>query len=539
MSNRLVDYLKYKNEYLKGFNPEDLFKVFTLFEVKKTNMPIKFYEKDGKYIAEIIDPEDSDIIHYRKTLSFKSVIDLTYLYSKYKEQIDSMNVEFNKISYLNRLDDLDKSRAIALSIKNSTSIPDQSLQLRLDEIENQYNILKSDFENWYSSVEKIMTIMNIIKDVNHNVYEEESEKFNEYTIGYYWLNSKTVKSTDDTHYIMNKLIIQTTILNVGDIVKYADNWYIVTLINSRTNITIQNIKSPNDIKTVSTMDIQHEEGHYHVFKDYKIVNNIPTPVSEWVMRLPSDKSNMIMSKLTYQSPTFNVNDIVLLNGNIYIINSIIDNNNINIQNIDTDELLTVTKDSVEHPIGFRNKYKNIIVSNEIILPINSWLSSYINKKESMSSYINERQIYHTNNINKGDVVMYNKKWYIIVDESTANSVTIRNLETLSDKQPITVSINEIKKPTGYYHNYKNFKFTDNLVISIKEWRDILNRYGIPLEDIEEDISELTEYPANNNVPSAAFLRYEKPEEKEVRLKEKEMKRKKIKSKTKKSSESKQ
>jgi hypothetical protein len=537
MSNQLAEYLKYKNEYLKSFNPDDLFKVFSLFEVKKTNMPIKFYEKDGKYIAEILDADDNDIVHFRKTLAFKSVLDLSYLYSKYQEQISSMNVEFNKISYLNRLDELDKSRTVALSIKNATSIPDQSIQLRLEEIDNQYNILKTDFENWYSSVEKIMTIMNIIKDVFHNVYEDESEKFNEYMIGYYWLNSKMVKSTDDTHYIMNKLVIQNTILNVGDIVKYAENWYIVNSINSRTNITIQNLKTPNDIKTVSTLDIQHQEGHYHVYKDYKIVNNIPTAVSEWVMRLPSDKSNMVLSKFTYQSSNFNVNDIILFNGSWYIINSIIDNNNINIQNIDTDELLTVTKDSVEHPIGFRNKYKNIVVSNEIILPISSWLSSYMNTKESMTSYINERQIYHTNKLNKGDVVMYNKKWYIVVDESTPNVVTIRNLETLSDKQPITVSMNEIKKPTGYYHNYKNFKFTDNLVITIKEWREILNRYGIPMEDIEEEVAELTEYPSKNNVPSSSFLRYEKQEDKEARLKEKELKRKRAK--TKKSSEPKQ
>jgi hypothetical protein len=234
----LEKYLELKNDYLKKYNKD---KVFSIFDIK-TNMPIKFYEKNGEFIIEISDNKDNSKIYYRRTLIYKNYIDLTFLLEKYQKQLNEMNVEFTKMSYLNRIDRIDIEKSNLFAFKNLQS---NNVDKYLEKIDTEYNLLKSEFDQWFSTIKKISLQIDIIQDIYYQSIIKDRNNMNEYTMGYYWLNSNITKTNDDTHYIMSKLIIQSGNIKVGYVIKYADTWHIVTNVND-SQITIQNLKEPFD-----------------------------------------------------------------------------------------------------------------------------------------------------------------------------------------------------------------------------------------------------------------------------------------------------
>lgn len=521
MTNKLQEYFNIKNEYIKGHSLIDEFKIspVSIFDIKKTNMPVRFYEKNGEFTIEITNHKDPSIVYYRKTLIIKNSIDLSFLYNKYQEFLSSQNVEFTKINYLHRIDDINERRSKIEIIKNSLQEPNNDINISLDEINNELNSLNAEFDQWFSNIKKIIIQMNIIQDIYNEHMNNDRINMNEYTIGYYWLNSKTSKNNDDTHYIMSKLITQSGNIKVGYVLKYASIWHIVTEING-SMLTIQNLRTPFDTKAVNTKDVIYTEGNFHIFKDYKIINNNPELIDEWINKLPNDSANMIVSKLIYQKKTMNKDDIVLYNNTWGIVNSIEDDN-ILIMNLETNQIDIIPKELVEHPEGYRSKYNKIHLTEQIILPIDKWINS-INptNHNKTKDYINNKELYQKGKIKKGDIVKYNSQWYIIVN-IVENNIMIQNLENINDKNVKSVLITEVTHPEGYYHKYKKFKFTDNLVIPKKDWINRLNAYSIATDDIEDIVEERTEYPASNGKPLLSILKDGTEEQKEKRKEKKE------------------
>jgi hypothetical protein len=501
MSSKIQEYLRYKDLYLKSFNPDQPLKKIDIFNIE-TNMKVIFYEMNGKYIMEVIDPIDNSIIHYRKTISSKQVIDLSYLYKKYQDRLNDMNVDFNKVNYINRLDDMISNKSKLLSLKNTTEL-NSNLELQIDELENQYQLLQSEFDMWYNSIQNLLVRINIIEDINYNNLKNDNEKINEYTQSYYWLNSKLSKSSEDFHYIMSLLHSQNNNISINDIVTYARNYYIVRNINNRSDITIQSINKPYDTKNINIKDIIHKPGDYLIFKDYTITNNTITPITDIILSIPPSHSSIILSKLTYQSTKWNIGDLVLYNDSWYIINSISTDNveNISIQDInDMNNIISINKGQVTHIVGYRNKYKNIRFTDELILPIDKWINSY---NDVSSKYVDNRNLFQSSTIQKGDIVKYNNLWYIVISISRPN-IIIRSLENKNDTSTKSVLISEVSHHDGYYNKYKNFRYTDNIIIPLNEWINKLNVYGIT-EDVEDYIEELDEYPATNGVSKNKFI----------------------------------
>ena len=324
MSHKLEEYFKAKNEYMKDYSLVNEDKVITVMNIK-TNMPVKFYEKNGEYIVEIVDNKDSTKVYYRRKLINKKNINLSFLYEKIKQELEDLNVEFKKVNYLNRIDEINEKRSKIESIKNTLLNPNNDIELLLQQVNEEYNILKLEFEQWYSNIKKVLTKIDIITQIYNEYLDVDRNSMNEYTMGYYWLNSKIgIKgdsSVDDTHYIMSKLIIQSGNIKEGYVLKYADIWHIVTGING-SQLTIQNLRVPFDTKSVNSRDVIYNQGSYHVFKDYKMINGNTLMINESVIKLPDGTADSIVAKLTYQNDSYSVDDIVLYNNNWYMINGI-------------------------------------------------------------------------------------------------------------------------------------------------------------------------------------------------------------------------
>jgi hypothetical protein len=490
----LSEYFKNKKEYINNFSVTDDFKIYNIFDVK-TNMPVKFYEKNGEYIVEIIDNKDKNKVYYRKTFIIKDTINLSVLYHKYHDELMMKNVEFTKINYLNRIDEINQRRSKIEAINKSLIQPNNEIQLSLQEINKEYDLLKIEFDQWFASINKILIQIDIINQIKYELLKNDQTNMNEYTMSYYWLNSKMTKNNDDSHYIMSKLIIQSGPIKSGYVLKlkYSNLWYIVTNVNN-TQLTIQNLQIPFDSKIVSSDNVLYNQGSFHIFKDYKYVNGTPIVIDEWVSQLPDNAANSIVAKLTYQKETFNIDDIVLYNNDWYLINTI-ENDNIIIMSLIDNHLETVSKSSVIHPIGYRNKYNKVYFTDKIILPIDNWIKSLTNVNQS---FIDNKTMYQSNNINKGDVVRYNNNWYIVVNIfKSTNDISIQNLENVNDRDIKNVKISDVTHSEGYYHKYKKFRITDDIIVSKKDWINRLNGYNITTSEIIDEIDEKTEYPSTN------------------------------------------
>jgi hypothetical protein len=163
-------------------------------------------------------------------------------------------------------------------------------------------------------------------------------------------------------------------------------------------------------------------------------------------------------------------------------------------------IISVNKGQVTHIVGYRNKYKNIRFTDELILPIDKWINSY---NDVSSKYVDNRNLFQSSTIQKGDIVKYNNLWYIVISISRPN-IIIRSLENKNDTSTKSVLISEVSHHDGYYNKYKNFRYTDNIIIPLNEWINKLNVYGIT-EDVEDYIEELDEYPATNGVSKNKFI----------------------------------
>jgi hypothetical protein len=199
-------------------------------------------------------------------------------------------------------------------------------------------------------------------------------------------------------------------------------------------------------------------------------------------------------------------------------------------------IISINKGQVTHIVGYRNKYKNIRFTDELILPIDKWINSY---NDVNSKYVDNRNLFQSSTIQKGDIVKYNNSWYIVVSISRPN-IIIRSLENKNDTSTKSVLISEVSHHDGYYNKYKNFRYTDNIIIPLNEWINKLNVYGIG-EDIEDYIEELDEYPATNGVSKNKFIIKEESKTRKTRktvkkddeLDDKEMEEEKKESKTRK------
>jgi hypothetical protein len=488
MPSSLEQYFKYKSEYLQKYSK---YKEFKLFDVTSTNMPIHFYETDKKYIVEVIDPDNRDIIYYRKTIPNPSnVINLSYLHDKLKNDLDKMNVDYNKENYLTKINQLEKEKNDLISINNTLLQPDQNINLKLTNIDNEIQLLTSTFTEWLKSVEQILIQMEIIQDIYNNKIQNDNNNINEYSIKYHWLHNKINSSNNDSHFIIIKLYTQGVIKNINDIIKYANDYYIIKSISS-TSVNIQNIRTANIID-ISITDIIHEAGSYIIYKDYSLSNGTIVTNTDVVYKFNNETdARFVLSQLTYQEEKWSEGHIVMYNNNWYKINSI-NGSNIKIQTIDDVEILDVNKDTLIHPIGYRQKYTKINQTDELILPVNKWIDTFSNTNQY---YINNKELYQGPELKKNGIVRYNDNWHVVISV-TAPTVTIRNLENKTDINPKTVSINDVTYKEGYYNKYKNFKYTTNLIIPIDEWANTIKSYNILLEDTDLT-TETTEYPAND------------------------------------------
>jgi hypothetical protein len=180
----------------------------------------------------------------------------------------------------------------------------------------------------------------------------------------------------------------------------------------------------------------------------------------------------------------------------------IEEDNLTLRNLVDNQLETIPKERVEHPVGYRNRYNKIHFTDKIILPIDKWINSITNVNQD---YINSKKMYQKGNIKKGDVVKYDNNWNIVV-KIEGESVMIQNLENINDKQIKSVSKGSVSHPEGYYHKYKKFRYTDNLIIEKSYWINRLNAYSITTEDIEDKEEDIIEYPATNGQPITRVIR---------------------------------
>jgi hypothetical protein len=518
MSSLLEKYFKYKNDYLQKYGP---YKQFELFNIRKTNMLINFYEIDRKYIAEIVDPDNRETIYYRKTISYpedKQVINLSHLYDSLNNELNNMNVDYNKEDYLRQINEIEKERDELTILKESLAQPDDSISFKLENVINRLEMLQNTFKDWLNRVEEIFLKMEIIQSIQYEKIQNENNNINEYTISYYWLNNKINHKNNDEHFIMAKLHTQGTIKNVDDIVKYASKYYIIKSINN-TQATIQDITTNSNTIVININDLTHEMGTYLIYKDYNLVNGSIIRNIDDVYKLPTEQAPLILSKLTYQEDGWNIGDIVMYNSEWYIINSFDGTDKINIQDIEDTQLFNVGKDEVIHPVGYRKKYKTVNYTSELILPINKWIESLGNINQY---YINNRQLYQGAEIKSNTIVRYKDNWYIVLSVSLPN-ITIRNLENKMDNSPKTVLINDVTYREGYYNRYKRFNYTNNLVIPLNDWVNRLNAYNI-VYNKDEYVTELDEYP--NGIIRDSFMRIETDEMKQERLQKLEIRKEK-------------
>jgi hypothetical protein len=528
MTSQLEKYFKYKDEYLRKY---DILKEFQLFEIRRTNMIINFYEIDRKYIAEIVDPDDRERVYYRKTLSYpenEQIINLSFLYDKLSRDLEMMNVDYNKQNYIELINNINNEMGeinIITNLQNTNNQLDNENRIKLETKKNELEQLQITFTEWLKNVENIMLRMDIIRDVYSNKIQNEINNMNEYTMSYYWLSNKLQEVGDNFHFVMSVIHTQGSIKNINDIVEYAGKKYIIKSISSAM-LTIQELVGNSSIISVNIADIIHTDGTFIIFKDYSLLNGSILSNIDDVYKLPTDQATLVLSKLTYQEENWVIGDIVMYNGIWYIINSFNTNEDINIQNLENMELLAVEKSMLIHPIGYRKKYKNVNYTNELILPIEKWINTFSNVNQY---YINNKQLYQGSDIKINSVVRYQNNWYIVVSISHPN-ITIRNLENKSDTNPKTVLINDVKYHEGYYNRYKNFKYATNVVIPIAEWKNKLNLYNIEYEDMENMI-EKTEYPTGEQkdiymrkeTDEMIKMKLERETVKEIKVKEKEAK----------------
>jgi hypothetical protein len=173
----LNEYFKNKKEYINNFSVTDDFKIYNIFDVK-TNMPVKFYEKNGEYIVEIIDNKDKNKVYYRKTFIIKDTINLSVLYHKYHDELMMKNVEFTKINYLNRIDEINQRRSKIEAINKSLIQPNNEIQLSLQEINKEYDLLKIEFDQWFASINKILIQIDIINQIKYELLKNDQTNMN-------------------------------------------------------------------------------------------------------------------------------------------------------------------------------------------------------------------------------------------------------------------------------------------------------------------------------------------------------------------------
>jgi len=308
------EYMRLKTRYFATTEPE----VYRVFDVK-TNCPLRFREEDGAYIVEVVHPSCPGVVYYRYTIRANDYIDLTHLYEQHRATLESMHVDEDRLYYLRKIEQYNqrKTKLHALQnipLKNPAEpvigIPSELYKEEMTQLDADIQTLRDEFDAWMDKVKRLVTEMDLIREIAEEIRQEKRDALNSAQINYFHLwNQQQIqghpgqRATVDASdmYRVKQLLYQTSgtrAITKGMVVEYNKQWYVALSGNEGDAsvpiriIPLHSMSSGTETgtereKTISVLasEVVHHEGYYHQWKQFKLPERVRVTRERWHNRL--------------------------------------------------------------------------------------------------------------------------------------------------------------------------------------------------------------------------------------------------------------
>lgn len=309
-------YITLKEEYFNSYlSPDSLERrpIHRVFDVK-TNCPLHFREQNGAYIVEVVHPSCPDIIYYRHSIHVNNTIDLTHLLSQHQKKLTEMHVDEDRLHYLRKIELLTmrKSKLLALQsipaknpAESAMGIATELYKEEMAHLENEIQTLRDTFDEWMDGVKRILTEIDIIRDIAVEQRQEKYDSLNTAQIQYFhlWNQQHRRGITKEDNYRLKKELYQDSVIRKGNVVEFNGQWYVVTQGHSASD-RYTTATEPIRIKPVHSIfreseageareqeisvlpsEVVHHEGHYNKWKNFQLTDRVRVSRDEWHEKL--------------------------------------------------------------------------------------------------------------------------------------------------------------------------------------------------------------------------------------------------------------
>jgi hypothetical protein len=245
---------------------------------------------------------------------------------------------------------------------------------------SKYYVIKL-INNTQVTIQDITTNSNtIIVPINDLIHEMGTYLiFKDYNL----VNGNIIRNTDDVYklpteqapLILSKLTYQEEGWNIGDIVMYNNEWYLINSFDGTDKINIQDMEDTTLIN-VSKDVVIHPIGYRKKYKTLNYTSELILPINKWIESFGNINQYYINNRQLYQGSEIKNNTIVRYKDNWHIVLSV-SLPNITIRNLENkmdNSPKTVLINDVSYREGYYNRYKRFNYTSNLVIPLNDWIN---------------------------------------------------------------------------------------------------------------------------------------------------------------------